>query len=51
MLRQIIAASASNPLLGGLLAATITAWGVYAVFNTPLDAIPDICDCSPSIPG
>ena len=44
MLRRIIVASASNPLLTGLLAVVIAAWGFYAVANIPLDAIPDLSD-------
>jgi len=44
VLRRIIEASARNPFLTGLLAVGILGWGVYALVNTPLDAIPDLSD-------
>ena len=44
MLRRIIEGSANNPFLTGLLAVTILGWGVFALINTPLDAIPDLSD-------
>jgi len=44
VLRRIIEGSAQNPFLTGLLAVTILGWGVYALVNTPLDAIPDLSD-------
>ncbi len=44
MLRRIIEASANNPFLTGLLGVSILGWGVFAAFNTPLDAIPDLSD-------
>ena len=44
MLRRIIEGSAGNPFLTGLLAIAIVVWGVYALANTPLDAIPDLSD-------
>ena len=44
MLRRIIEGSAQNPFLTGLLAVAILGWGVFALINTPLDAIPDLSD-------
>jgi Cu(I)/Ag(I) efflux system membrane protein CusA/SilA len=44
VLRRIIAGSADNPFLTGLLVATILVWGSYALVNMPLDAIPDLSD-------
>jgi Cu(I)/Ag(I) efflux system membrane protein CusA/SilA len=44
MLRRIVEASARNPVLVALGIAALVAWGSYAVFNTPLDAIPDLSD-------
>ena len=44
MLRRIIEGSAKNPFLTGLLAVAIIGWGVFALINTPLDAIPDLSD-------
>ncbi len=44
MLRRIIAGSARNPLLVGLATVGLILWGSYAVYNMPLDAIPDLSD-------
>jgi Cu(I)/Ag(I) efflux system membrane protein CusA/SilA len=44
MLERIIRGSAGNPLLTSLAAVAIVAWGLYALLNTPLDAIPDLSD-------
>jgi Cu(I)/Ag(I) efflux system membrane protein CusA/SilA len=44
VLRRIIEASAQNPFLVALGVAGLLAWGIYAVLNTPLDAIPDLSD-------
>jgi Cu(I)/Ag(I) efflux system membrane protein CusA/SilA len=41
---RIIAASARNPLLVILLTIGGIAGGIYALFHTPLDAIPDLSD-------
>ncbi|MCP4007246.1 MAG: efflux RND transporter permease subunit [bacterium] len=44
MLRRIVEASANNPVMVALGVAALLAWGAYAVFHTPLDAIPDLSD-------
>ncbi len=44
MLRKIIASSADNPFLVGLLTISLIAWGGYAMLNIPVDAIPDLSD-------
>ncbi|NIR49518.1 efflux RND transporter permease subunit [candidate division KSB1 bacterium] len=44
MIEKLIEASARNKLMVLLLVVMATAWGVWALFNTPLDAIPDLSD-------
>src|ERR1700690_1232464 len=44
MLAKIIELSARNKFLVFLLVGFLTAWGIWAVFHTPLDAIPDLSD-------
>jgi len=44
MINWIIDWSIRNRLMVILLALLLTAWGVYAVRHTPLDAIPDLSD-------
>ena len=44
MIPRIISWSLRNRLLVLLLAAMLSAWGIYAFRNTPLDAIPDLSD-------
>jgi Cu(I)/Ag(I) efflux system membrane protein CusA/SilA len=44
MIPRIISWSLGNRLLVLLLAGLLSAWGVYAFRNTPLDAIPDLSD-------
>jgi Cu(I)/Ag(I) efflux system membrane protein CusA/SilA len=44
VLRRIIAGSARNPFLIGLATLAVVGWGLYALLNTPLDAIPDLSD-------
>src|SRR5229473_3924134 len=44
MIARIIGSSARNPFLVVLLIAAIIGGGLWSVFNTPLDAIPDLSD-------
>ena len=44
MLAKIIELSARNKFLVFLLIAFLAAWGAWAVYHTPLDAIPDLSD-------
>jgi Cu(I)/Ag(I) efflux system membrane protein CusA/SilA len=44
MLAKIIELSARNKFLVFLLVGALALWGVWAVYNTPLDAIPDLSD-------
>jgi Cu/Ag efflux pump CusA len=44
MIERIIETSIRNRFLVLLLAAALAAWGVYAVLNTPVDAIPDLSE-------
>jgi len=44
MLAKIIELSARNKFLVFLVTGFLTAWGVWAVYHTPLDAIPDLSD-------
>jgi len=44
MLARIIELSARNKFLIFLVVGFLTAWGVWAVYQTPLDAIPDLSD-------
>ena len=44
MLERIIQGSARNAFLTSLATLGLIGWGLYAVFNTPLDAIPDLSD-------
>jgi len=44
MIAQIISWSINNRFLVLLLTAILTVWGIYAVQQTPLDAIPDLSD-------
>src|SRR6266478_657398 len=44
MIARIIGSSARNPFLVVLLIAAIIGGGIWAIFNTPLDAIPDLSD-------
>ncbi|HVR45001.1 MAG TPA: CusA/CzcA family heavy metal efflux RND transporter [Thermoanaerobaculia bacterium] len=44
LIPRVIAASARNPLLTILLVAGLAVWGIYALKNAPLDAIPDLSD-------
>jgi Cu(I)/Ag(I) efflux system membrane protein CusA/SilA len=44
MIARVIEFSARNPFLMLLLVAGIIGGGLWAIFNTPLDAIPDLSD-------
>ncbi len=44
MLARIIELSARNKFLVFLLVGFLTLWGVWALYHTPLDAIPDLSD-------
>ncbi|MDA8423441.1 MAG: efflux RND transporter permease subunit, partial [Nitrospiraceae bacterium] len=44
MLAKIIEISARNKFLVFLLVGFLTLWGIWAVYHTPLDAIPDLSD-------
>ncbi len=44
MLSKIIEISARNKFLVFLLVGFLTLWGIWAVYHTPLDAIPDLSD-------
>jgi len=44
MIAQLIRWSANNRLLVLLATLMIIAWGIFAMFKTPLDAIPDLSD-------
>jgi copper/silver efflux system protein len=44
MIARVIEFSARNPLLIILLIIAILCGGLWAVFNTPLDALPDLSD-------
>ena len=44
MVERVIEYSARNPFLVSLFVLFVMAWGAWAVFHTPLDAIPDLSD-------
>src|SRR5918911_1685534 len=44
MIERIIEASIRNRFLVLFLAAGLAVWGVYAVLDTPVDAIPDLSE-------
>jgi len=44
VITRLIEASARNPILVLLCVLLLAAWGVWAVFSVPLDAIPDLSD-------
>ena len=44
MITKLILWSATNRLMVMLITLMIAAWGVFAMLNTPLDAIPDLSD-------
>ncbi|MFQ5798963.1 MAG: efflux RND transporter permease subunit, partial [Bacteroidota bacterium] len=44
MIEKLIEVSAKNKLMIFMLVAIATAWGIWALLNNPLDAIPDLSD-------
>src|SRR5436190_14387897 len=44
MIEQVIEYSIRNRFIVLFLAAALSVWGVYAVLNTPVDAIPDLSE-------
>src|SRR3990172_1378365 len=44
MLAKIIELSARNKFLVFLVVVFLIAWGIWAIYSTPLDAIPDLSD-------
>ncbi len=44
MIEKIIEASIRNRFIVLFIAVALAAWGVYAVLNTPVDAIPDLSE-------
>jgi Cu(I)/Ag(I) efflux system membrane protein CusA/SilA len=44
MIEKLIEYSIRNRFLVMFLAAVLTVWAIYAVFNTPVDAIPDLSE-------
>lgn len=44
MIERIIEYSARNRVIILMIFALVIAWGVWAVYNTPVDAIPDLSD-------
>ena len=44
MIEKIIEGSAKNKFIVFLMVAFLSAWGLWALKNTPLDAIPDLSD-------
>src|SRR6266849_4743023 len=44
MIERVIEYSIRNRFVVMVLAAALAVWGVYAVLNTPMDAIPDLSE-------
>ena len=44
MIEKVIEYSARNRIVVLMIFALVTAWGIWAVYNTPVDAIPDLSD-------
>lgn len=44
MIEKIIAYSIRNPFIVVAAAALVAGWGVYALYHTPIDAIPDLSE-------
>jgi len=49
MLSRLIEGSARNPILVILLVLLLAAWGLWAGFQVPLDAVPDLSDVQVTI--
>jgi copper/silver efflux system protein len=49
MIARLIEGSARNPILVILLVLLLSAWGLWAVFQVPLDAVPDLSDVQVTI--
>jgi copper/silver efflux system protein len=49
MIARLIEASARNPILVILLVLLLGAWGLWAGFQVPLDAVPDLSDVQVTI--
>ena len=44
MIEKIIAYSIRNPALVVAAAMLLAGWGVYSIYHTPIDAIPDLSE-------
>ncbi|MCZ6819897.1 MAG: CusA/CzcA family heavy metal efflux RND transporter, partial [Calditrichaeota bacterium] len=44
MIEKLIEVSSKNKLMVFMLVAIATVWGIWSLFNSPLDAIPDLSD-------
>ena len=44
MIERIIDWSARHGFLVGILTLFLMGWGIWAVYHTPLDALPDLSD-------
>ena len=45
MIKALINWSIQNRFMVIVLTVIVSGWGIYAVKNIPLDAIPDLSDC------